>query len=228
MLVSTLRSHADIECHGELFRKKKKHFKGGVRVFSQLDERFQQEEYLMEHWREFLELVIQHGKESGASAVGFKIMMNQSELVRGSLIEDESWTKILLKRENVLAVYSSNKIAKATGQGSAGKFAEVEKSQVAFEAGEFKRFCAKYEEGFDKVKRQLADCGQDYLDTQYSEICKPEGMKALIGYLGLDPEAGWEVSTQKRNPSQLLERFTNPTEVSRYLDKIGRPGWAVE
>jgi len=228
MLVSTLRSHPDTECHGELFRKKKKHFRGGVRIFSEIDERFQQEDYLMRHWQEFLDTVIGHGREANATAVGFKLMMNQSEIVRSALIEDESWSKILLKRENVLAVYSSNKIAKTTGQGSAGKFAEVKKAQVVFEAGEFERFYHKYEEGYDKVRQQLADCGQDYLDTQYSEICKPEGMKALIRYLELDVEADWEVSTQKRNPSQLLERFTNPSVVTRFLDKISRRDWVVE
>ena len=228
MLVSTLRSHPDIDCHGELFRRKKKHFKGGVRVFAEIDPRYQEEEYLHQHWREFLDRVVEHAQEAGAGAVGFKIMMNQSERIRRALIEDRDWTKILLKRENVLAVYSSNKIAKSTGQGSAGKFAEVRTAKTEFVNGEFKRFLAKYEEGFESARQQLAASGQDYLDTSYREICSADGMRALIAYIGMDPDAAWEVSTQKRNPSQLLERFTNPDAVGRYLDRIGRSDWRVE
>jgi len=228
MLTSTLQSHPDIECHGELFRRKKERLGRGVRIFAEIDPRFRQEAYLTEHWRELLDLVLQQARESGVQAVGFKLMTQQSEVVRNVLIEDDSWAKILLKRDNVLAVYSSDKIAKSRAKGSFLKFAGAKKPRIKFVADEFDRFHLNYEKRFEDVRRHLDECGQDYLDIRYSDICKPEGIKSVIRFLGLDPEANWEVISQKRNSSQLLERFSNPTEVARSMEQAGLQDWLVE
>ena len=226
MLVSALASHPEVHCHGELFRKNKKHFKGAVKVIASLDERFHDENFQTSHWREYLDAVVEASDD--VTAVGFKIMLNQHDDARHALISDNNYRKIFLKRENVLAVYSSNKVARETGQGTAGRFAEVRSAQVAFVPGEFENFMSKYEDRYQATEDELDNSGQTCLKTTYAAICKPEGTKDVLGFIGVDSSLPWGAKTKKRNSSMLVERFTNPDEVVGYLQQIGKSHWLQE
>jgi hypothetical protein len=226
MLVSALNSHARVQCYGEFFRKKNKPFKGVLKKVAMQDERYEDKEYQMSHWQDFLETVYQ--VSDPVDAIGFKLMLSQHEEARHTLIADSQYRKILLKRENVLAVYSSNKIAKETGQGSAGQGDEVKTAQVMFIPEEFDKYCAKYEHMYQLAEDELHDRGQLFLKVTYADICKPEGIENVLGFIGVDKSLPWEPRTKKRNSPLLAERFSNPEEVIAYMENLGKSHWLQE
>ena len=226
MLVSALNSHPDVVCHGELLRKNKKHFKGAVKIITLLDERYHDENYQMNHWRDYIDAVVEASGQ--VDAIGFKIMLNQHDEARHALIADPGYKKILLKRENVLSVYSSNKVARETGQGVAGRFAEVKIAQVAFVAKGFERYCAKYEERYQGAEDELQASGQRFHRTTYADICNPEGIGNVLKFIGADRSLPWEAKTKKRNSSVLTDRFSNPEAVVEYMNRTGKSHWLQE
>jgi len=226
MLVSALKSHTRVQCYGELFNIKKNFHKGTLKKVITQDERYNDKSYLMCHWRDFLYTVY---KASGqVDAVGFKLMLNQHDEARHALIADSLYRKILLKRENVLAVYSSNKIAKETGQGSAGRRDEVKKAQVMFIPEEFEKYCAKYEHMYQLAEDELLSRGQRFHKVTYADICKPEGIDNVLEFICVDKSLPWEASTKKRNSPLLAERFSNPEEVIGYMENLGKSHWLQE
>lgn len=226
MLVSALDSHPGVRCHGELFRTNVKSYNGGLKVIALLDVAYHDDAYQEEHWKGFLDDVV--AASGRADAVGFKLMLNQSELVRNALIADPGYKKILLKRDNMLSVYSSHKIAKETGQGSARRTAEIKKARVLFDPKQFERFCKRYQKRYSDVENALEASGQEFFRTSYMEVIKPEVIRDILEYIGADRELEWEVGTKKRNSPVLTERFSNPEEVEQYLAGIDRLDWLRE
>ncbi len=226
MLVSVLRTHPEIACYGELFRKNRKQFTGSVKVFEDIDKRFQVEEYRHKNWQQLLDAVVCVSNE--AKFVGFKLMVNQHPAARKALISDQAYKKILLERENVLAVYSSDKIARVTGQGSAGRFAEVKTARVEFDKLEFESFLQQYRARFLRAKKELEASGNSYLATTYARICTHRGLEEVMEFLGADKSSPWGILTKKRNPSDLLARFVNRADVEQYLRDTGLECWANE
>jgi LPS sulfotransferase NodH len=226
MLVSALDSHPGVRCLGELFRMGKKPDRGVGLAISMLDEIYQDESYQVDHWRDYLDAVVETA--GPVAAVGFKIMLNQNRNVMQSLVEDPGYRKIFLNRENVLAVYSSHKIAKETGQGAAGLAMQVKKARVAFDPEEFEKFSARYLRHYHEAEQVLNDSGQDFYKTTYSYITTPQGIDAVLGYIGVDCKQGWNVGTQKRNSPVLTERFNNPQVVRDYMSGMGRLDWLQE
>lgn len=226
MLVSALDSHPAVRCYGELFRTGKKLDKGVGLVVSMLDEIYHDEDYQVDHWREYLDAVVEAA--GPVDAVGFKIMLNQDRNVMQALVADPGYRKIFLNRENVLSVYSSHKIAKETGQGAAGLSMQVKKAQVAFVPEEFEKFRARYQRRYNEAEQVLKDSRQDFCKTAYTDIITSEGIDDVLGYIGVDSTQGWKVGTQKRNSPVLTERFNNPQAVEEYMSEIGRPDWLQE
>lgn len=226
MLVSTLRTHPDVICYGELFRKNKKRLKGSIKIISELDSHFQDEKIQQDRWRDFLDAVAVASENF--EFVGFKLMVNQNSDVRRGLIDDPGYKKILLKRENGLAVYSSDKIARVTGQGSAGRFAKVKTAKVEFIPTDFESYLEKYEKRYITAEKELKESGCKYLRITYAALCRPDGIRKVLSFIGANRSLSWKTPTKKRNTSTILDRFTNKEQVSEYLLSTGRQNWSVE
>ena len=226
MLVSALRTHPEIVCYGELFRKNKKEFKGPLKIIEELDPYFHDEKVQQEKWRDFLDEVA--AKSLEFRFMGYKLMLNQNAVVLRGMINDPSCKKILLKRDNVLAVYSSEKIARVTGQGSAGRFAEVKTAKVEFVPSEFDSFESKYEQRYSQIEQELTQADPAYFKTTYTELCKPQGIKSVIAFIGADKLNKWKIPTKKRNTSNILDRFTNPEVLLEYLTLTSKQSWLLE
>ncbi len=228
MLVSALDNHPKIRCHGELFRRKNLNMKGALKVLRTIPSEFQSEDYRDIHFREYLEAV--KGTDGKKPFFGFKLMLNQSETARAGLIENSNVKKVLLFRENLLAVFSSSLIAKATGQGAVVQGKEVIQAKVQFEPKRFEKFRKNHDKRFKEARQKLAGRpGIEWIETEYLKICKLEGIAEVMQFIGVDPEtASITVKTAKRNPSNILDRFTNPEAVLAHLKLIGKGNWVDE
>jgi len=227
MLVSVLDSHPQVRCHGELLRKRSNAREGEVGVARQLaDRRFRDHAYRQRRPLAFLKAVFALDPEP--PFIGFKLMLSQSRRLRRRLIADESVRKVLLFRENLLAAHSSDLIAAATGQGTAAVGQPLQRAQVAFSPDAFEDFRQRRSRNESRLREELRASGQTFLELEYLDATTRDGQLRALEFIGADTALPFEAGTQKRNPSDILARFSNPETVAAHLASIGLERWARE
>jgi LPS sulfotransferase NodH len=231
MLRSLLNAHPEVTCFGELMRRtprkmRNQGYRGALRALEHVDEKFRTDSVRFSHPRTFIDEVM--AKLVTTPVAGFKLMLNQHPQFMSELIGDPTYAKILLYRANHLASYSSEKIARATGQGALRTGMDVKRAKVRFRKGEFRRFLKTRAQQFEDVREQLAAAGGNYLEIEYLELVEGNGVSQVLEFLGADPAHDVKPKTVRRNPSNLLERFDNPDDVLKELAAMGAERWAIE
>gem|GEM_PF-1531663 len=226
MLVNALGTHPDIRCHGELMRRNVPDLRGALQIVKQLPEEFASEEYRHAHPYDYVATVF--GLDRAAAFQGFKLMLRDNVPFRKQLIADPRFKKILLYRDNALAAYSSHKIARVTGQGIAGRFAEVKTAQVPFKEKEFERFMKNRKEAYKNTEKELKSGNVDFLKVEYTDMSSNYYFDNVLDFLDARPGISLIVHTQKRNTNNILDRFTNPERVIQYLKENNLENWSVE
>lgn len=231
MLVSVLDSHPDITCFGELMRKTPPNmvndgYRGALKTLEEIHPRFREDEVRLGAPREFIKEVF--SKVATGHIVGFKLMLRQHPTLLEQLVDDPSWAKIVLRRDNALAAYSSEKIAKITGQGSVRVGAEVKSAKCPFDRKAFARFVQRRNRQYEHVQKRLKAANVNWLDVEYRELGAQDGLQRILEFLGADPRYAAAPKTVKRNPSDILERFEEPNEVAKYLEENGLIEWKIE
>ena len=226
MLVSALSSHPEIQCFGELFRRHSKNSTYGLEVLHDIAQRFSGESYRHAHPLEYMSAVFSTAKDVGY--VGFKLMLRQHIDVRNALIADGLFRKILLYRENILACFSSECIAKVTGQGVATGRVEIKTAKVEFDPKRFQRYWDRRKQLYTETQSLLEESGQEFYNIDYLTAATEGSLKKLVEFIGADSSVPCVPETRKRNPANILERFNNPDLVAAYLESIDREDWAVE
>ena len=161
---------------------------------------------------------------------GFKLMNNQLHKVRVHLLARTGCRPIVLRRRNVLAVYASSEIARLTGQGSARAGDPIRRVQARFDREAFLAHHARYEAGYRKVAEALEANGRAALALDYAALSGPQGTdehRRIADFLGVRP-AAMTARTARRNPTDILSRFTNPEDARHCIAQIGHPEWAYE
>ena len=228
MLVSALDNHPRVRCHGELFRRKNLHLATDLGFLDQIDPAYKDYEFRRDNFQEYLQLV----KEADGSKdlFGFKLMLGQARGVRETLIQDTRIKKILLSRDNLLAVFASNRIAKATGQGIVRVGDELKQAKADFDPKQFERFRGRIDSLYKQVREQLRIRPKsEWMETKYPDICSNEEIARVMRFIGADSGAApITVQTVKRNTDNILDRFSNPKDVLAHLEKVGRMDWVRE
>ena len=231
MLVSLLDSHPDLACFGELMRPTpewmlRKGYRGALTTLERVDPKWRRDSVRFADPEGFVEEVF--ADLTDQPVVGFKLMLEQHRRYLLRVLEDPRYKKIVLYRENALAAFSSQKIAKATGQGNARIGMQVKRAKVDFRADEFKRFLKRRQKAYDEIDSALQANGHSYLAAEYLDLVAGRVTDRIMDFLGVDPGLAGGAETIKRNPSNLLDRFNNPRDVRAALDQIGRPEWSAE
>lgn len=226
MAAQGLSSHPSVVCFGELLRRKNKNLAGALKIVHELDPKFKDENYRMANPQEFIDAV--YKQKANKPIVGFKLMLQQHFEYLENVITDSKCMKIFLHRQNFLACYSSDRIAKVTGQGIVGRYSEVKKATIPFEENNFRKYWNKNRLLINKTRRLLHQYGQPFLDVEYTSLVRGDGLSAMLRFLGVDASVDLEIHTKKRNPSNLLERFDNPNDVRQFLEANDLGAWMSE
>ena len=201
-LVGALEAHPEVACLGEIFNthggalKRLGHY--NEQMMTMLAERPIDYLYrLMEIWG------------TGAEArklFGFKMMLHHDEL----------------RRENVLAQWSSLQIAKITGEWSSkGKkrraekgIAEPDTPRIEFKPKAFEAYCAKLASRYDAIKQRVA--GHLLFEVTTERI--DERRDEMLAFLGVDPRfaAPSPGAGERQNSATLEERFSNHEALRHY------------
>jgi hypothetical protein len=223
MLGSALNSHPEIKFFGELLKR------NPLAEIDYLDIqqlRKDADELIRNRLSDpvsFVDTVL--STPTTAKAVGFKLMLGQNEMAVDHYIADRDVLKLLLHRDNMLAGYSSQVIARETGQGVAMKSDEVRKKKVSFVANDFERFRKRRQRLYERARQRLEATNQSYCELEYRDTVHGAGLAKAIAFLGLDPSGHYPPQTRKRNTSLVLERFSNPDEAANYIKQMGRQEW---
>lgn len=226
LLTTTLNTHPEITCHGEIFRRNIKKIQGPVKILNKVDSEFQDEDYRIDNPFKLLGNIFR--LEEKSTCIGFKLMLVQHPTLMENIIKDKTDFKIIfLKRDNVLSVYSSDKIAQATGQNIAGRKSNIKTVKVEFDATSFEAFLNKYENKYHNTKQLLESVNREHLELEYNDLRSPQGFEKVLRFLKVSEEV-MKTPTKKRNSDSIADRFTNPEVVSDYLQSKGLQKWITE
>jgi len=220
--IDLLSQHPDAYVHEEVFLKNK----GGLR------EEFVAEigvENRLSDTTVFAEKVL--GFSSGPKCVGFKMWHRQAPEACEYLLGHPGIHKIVHVRENKLAKYSSQLLAKATGvahlpeakvREGAGKHV---RPRIEFDKEQFLKFCFRQDR---YVADLLKKAEGPVLRTTYSGITS-NGPAEIYDFLGLDPfDASFRL--HRVNSKSTIDRFREDQheKILTCLDEVGHPEWVSE
>jgi hypothetical protein len=225
-LVSLLDSHPQIDCHGELLQRDppvERRPSGHLSIIGQMEDRYHSFEYRRLHYEGFLEDVFKHSDR----IVGFKLIAGQHDPAMVYCIMEPTIKVIYLYRDNLLAAYSSEQIAKKTGQNLVKINWMLKRAKVVFDAKVFEGRRRARESRHKLYMELLKRSGSDYLILEYNELARRKTQNDILAFLSA-PSAELKSSYQKRNTDDIVARYSNPDEVRSHLLEIGRPDWAME
>lgn len=227
-LVHALRQHPDIYMHSE--------------VFHQLDERMEHEilpealphlatETRKEEPLAYAQAVLDFAPE-GKRAVGFKMFRIQSRPASDWLMADTEIPKIVLERQNLLAMFASSRLARMTGVYNVGQYAKdqflegLRARQAEFVPEDFREFCDKQTRIYTQYKKKIKG---PLLWVTYADLAAGRAADQAVEFLGLPPLPPIK-SLVKLHGNDIAARFTDETRplLEAELSRIDRPDWTVE
>lgn len=139
----------------------------------------------------------------------------------------EPGPKIVLTRKNLLAAFSSGRLAKALGIGAAKPGDVIPDAKVPFDPEAFDLWSRRRSNRFARWRAQIEATGDPVLELDYTAARTEEGVAAMCRFLGMEPAPG-EWPTLKRHGSRTVDRFDNPDVALAHLKAIGHEEWAEE
>jgi len=174
----------------------------------------------------FLRRTIEEARREGWRAFGFKQLGHMSHEVTEEMVGDREMRLIRLVRSNLLAQYSSERMAQKTDDWMRRKGAERRSTKITFDVVDFEDWEARQRLFTQTWAELLARSGREALFLDYTRLFHPDTRAELSAYLGFrvrDPEG---VDLLRQNDDDILSRFDDPDAVRAYLDERGLSHWA--
>lgn len=221
LLTSTLHTHPDILCHGEIFHPKfRQHLKGTFDAMSDPEILV-----LREDTDAFVARVYD---QPGAPIVGFKMWEPQHPECCARLLADTSVRKIIYERSNKLAQFSSGQLAKQTGVWNVAADntkRKIEADPLPFNPEAFARFLEKQQATFRMYRAQARG---PVLDIGFEQIAEGD-FSPVLAFLGAqDMELAPRM--KRLHSSDILSRYdaAQHDTIRATLRDLDRMAWVFE
>ena len=225
-LVRLLRSHPGVVSHGELFHPR-------AIYYADRKARMDAEALAARDADPVAFLEQLQAAAPPGTPVGFKIFPHHSTTILDHVRATPQLRRILLRRDNLLAQFSSERIAERTGRFTQpdGSPAPV---RIRFDEQDFLGFVDRVtgeRVAHERVARGDQTGGGDsprVLSLEYHELFAAgiEGRLARFLQVGCLPLRAEHLVRQ--NTGRITERFDDPPAVRDFLDRYGHPEWAEE
>jgi hypothetical protein len=219
MLGFMLDSHPDIRFVGELFMERT--LPKGLRDIRRLVRRSDiAGNWTTRHLRSLQQCV-------APSILGFKLMLHQHPGLLRDVASRPDVAKVVLLRENLLAVWSSDQVRGATGQGVVRLHEEVRTAKVAFNPKQFERYVEAKRRQLRWLERVLLASRGPVIRLSYAQLSGDTRATSarMLSRLKVSGDE-LQISTVRQNPSDILSRFTNPDAVLAFLRNSNLETWA--
>lgn len=165
----------------------------------------------------------------GRQLHGFKAMLDRNQLsaVTEIVAPDPRLRKIVLHRDNLLAVYASVEMAMSTGlwHRTAGVEAPKEPDRkIDFDWDRFFAIAGEQVLTRRAVEVAMHRSHQPFLPISYEETLTKRGMERVWSFLNVPP-AEDEGIYQRTYERPLIELFRNPERATVAVRALGRPEW---
>jgi LPS sulfotransferase NodH len=192
-----------------------------------ISKRFLDAAYRLQNPIEFLDEV--EALTANTNLVGFKLWISQDRyfILLRRLVTERGTKVLLLLRQNLLAKFSSAKLAKKTGQGRVTGEEEIIRETVFFDSDEFAEYLRRMTRQYERAKQQLNKLGCDWFELEYEQLTSLTVKGRLAEFLGV-PDAPLVSPHRKRNTSRIIERFSNTDDVLRFLQSYDLSSWEKE
>lgn len=166
----------------------------------------------------------------GRSHVGFEIFPRQNDEMLFRMLENSSITKIILYRKNVLANYSSLRLARTSGNWTShGNRPDL---PIKFNDEQFIAFHDEYVSFYKSVMDALTNSAQRFFFLNYEDINIRQIISGVVSFIGADsrlliPQDPYN-RLQRQHSSSIADRFANKEVVEAFLAKHDLMHWRYE
>jgi hypothetical protein len=168
------------------------------------------------------------GRLLGDMAVrGFKLFAKHSRVAWDWVLEEEQMRVIHLYRANLLAEYSSLLVAYAEGHWVGGP-KELSTRQIHFDERRFLTFFETKQHYLGSVRERLAARPGPSMEIEYSDFSR-QRINEVLSFLHESPQEAGDLNAlglKRQLGERVISRFTNPDDVRRCLEKLGKESWA--
>jgi LPS sulfotransferase NodH len=163
------------------------------------------------------------------TSVGFKIFPGHNPHMLNITLSDPAIRKIILRRNIVESFISlcQAEQSKVWMISRNDREAEAAKRQralqpVAFDASRFLKYKKTVDTFHKHVDQRLAQGRHAVMRLEYGDLLASDASTRISAFLGISvPPSIAPSPLAKINPLSILERVTNPTEMTRFLHKSG-------
>lgn len=227
LLCNILNQHPEILCHAELFHSIDIYPAYGYQYSFLKDGTDKAIQRRNANPRVFLDEVFSSSVEvkPGISSIGFKIFSKQNDQILDSLLKDQSFIKIFLKRKNVLQHYISMQVAIRTGKWIRMKGMPPDTKPPKKFTVDPKRllcFMCRNEEFFQTVEAKAMESESQYITLYYEDIVSESIFFETIQNL-LNPSQkvdSFEVKTAKSQIHSYPSIISNYDELAEALSNL--------
>lgn len=233
MLSTAIDSHPDACCLGEIFRvnrplAQRTHTLNRIRKLAGVTgwSAEQIDAWIRSEPLAFFDRVLARRRK--LRALGCKLFLNHHPGFLGEIAGRHDWAIIRLTRSNILAAYSSQKIADRRGRHNLDKKDETGAAappKVWFDSAEFEAYRSRVLEGAVQSDRVLEHARCRVLELDYAELEAGVLPEKVAAFLGLDASQPLRPRTMKAAPRNVIDRFQNPADVRAYMEEIAATGW---
>jgi len=219
-LVSVLAQHPDIESHNELFHERTIFTSQGA---------INDEDVIKRRDKAVVPYLQKTLKQSDKPVRGFKhLLFNNQEIIE--YVMNGAFHLILLERENILAQYSSFKIALNTKQWTVFSGDGVVKpSPLVWDVADFEAYRKQYTNTYDSLKTQTDKRKYPAHHVYYTDLLAQKAQDAIFTFLEVHPvSVDDSILPRKQNTKQIIDRFEQPDVVRDHLKAINYPQWETE
>lgn len=170
------------------------------------------------------------GVDGRVRAVGFKMNRGECAVAEGLLLDDPSVVKILLRRQNRVRTFVSEEIARFTGAWeSYGGQVLPPAPSVCITPDALMRHAELNAAYYARIEAALRASGQDWLETDYEALAKPQELARILVRLGVAPRGILPAICRKRAVTDLRANILNFDELAQALrgtplsDDLTRP-----
>lgn len=218
MLCTLVGSHRDVLCHHELFNPRGVFYalelRDGSFDLGTIEERDRDPlGFLGRVW----------AADLGHSHVGFKMTHRQNEAVLDAVLHDAGVRKIVLRRENRVRTFVSQRISEELDQWEVYRESDLgsERPRVHVDPAALQESIAANEAYYGEVEQVLGKTGQSFLRVSYERLLAGTERPRVLEFLGL-PEAdraaeSLRIRSVRQNPGALRDLVTNFRELEDAL-----------
>jgi len=161
------------------------------------------------------------------SILGIKLMLHQHPGLLRNLAARSDVAKVVLLRENLLAVWSSEQVRRVTGQDVVKLHQEARTARVAFDPTQFREYVEEKRRQRSWLEDILHASRGPVVRLSYAQLtgdARATSSRILSHLKVSDNEL--QITTVRRSPVDILSRFTNPDEVLTFLNTNNLGSWA--